>query len=224
MEKINSEFEIFQKNLSIKNKTIVDIGCGVGKVTRALAENGAIVHGTDLPDLIEKAKSITPIANEQYKVGSAENLPYNDNFADILLYFASFHHVPKDKMDAAMLECYRILKSNGLVVFLEPVPKKNSYYELTRLVEDEAKILSKAHVIIQNCQTYNFKCINENYYYLERSYLDYKNLLDIYVTDDIERNKYLQQAEKVLLKFSKNINTFRFRSICRVNILETIKN
>ena len=222
MEKLNTKIDIILKNITIENKAIIDIGCGVGNMTRELSQHNTQIYGIDLPELIEKAKLFSPVSNEEYKIGTAENLSFDDNSVDIALYFASFHHVPYDQLEKAIRECKRVLKPSGIAIFVEPVPQKDTYFELAKITGDETEILTKAKNIIQNGLQFGFKNIIEKYYYLERSLIDFKNLLDIYVNDEKVREQYFSIALKKTQNYSDDIETFRYKSICRLNILQDI--
>ncbi len=52
-EKINQYF----KNL--EGNRILDLGCGIGRISKYLAERRAIVTGIDLEEMIKKAKKET---------------------------------------------------------------------------------------------------------------------------------------------------------------------
>jgi len=59
----------------------------------------------------QKAKENSPIGDERYLPGAGENLPFRDSHADIVIYFASLHHVPVPKMNQAIKEVHRVLKN-----------------------------------------------------------------------------------------------------------------
>src|SRR5258706_187881 len=66
-----------------KGEHIVDLGCGEGYFTKKFAHDGAKVTGVDISkELIAKAKE-SKNSNEEYYVGSAENLKHiTDHVAD----------------------------------------------------------------------------------------------------------------------------------------------
>jgi ubiquinone/menaquinone biosynthesis C-methylase UbiE len=226
MKKINTPFELISDEFSFKNKVVIDVGCGTGDIVRRLASQGAVVTGIDVPKMIEKARKHGLPNNVKYHKASAEKIPVRDNYADILLYIASFHHVPEGKMQNALVECKRILKTGGKALFVEPVVRPGSYYEITGLVEDEKKWYAKAYDIIKSSVELGFKIESEDYYYIERSFSDYIDLLNNFVDDCQQREKVIKKARKITEKFSKeagkDFEEFRYKSIIRKNILEKI--
>jgi len=60
--------------------------------------------------------------------------------------------------------------------------------------------------------------------YIERSFEDYIKLLNTFIDDEKKRNEYLVQSREVTEKICRDvgidIKDYRFKSICRVNVLE----
>jgi len=93
--------------------TIVDLGSGIGRLTPSLAEAfGGPVHGVEpSPKMREVAEAAGPRPGVDYLAGEAANMPLDDDSADAILMFLSFHHVP-DRA-AAAVEIARVLKAGG---------------------------------------------------------------------------------------------------------------
>ena len=138
--KVDSEIDILKANLNFSRKVVIDIGCGTGKISKMIASEAAFVIGIDTPDLIGMAKKYYQPDNFILKTGSGQNMPVESNYADIIICYASFHHIPENEMNIAMRECYRVLKEDGLLVMCEPLTDKGSYYDLVSLIEDERVI------------------------------------------------------------------------------------
>lgn len=94
--------------------TMLDIGCGTGRLTRALAKVGAAVTGIDISqEMIQKAKEDNAeISNATFVLGSGKGLdPLPDNAFDFCYSFIVFQHIP----DKAVIHNYfheikRVLK------------------------------------------------------------------------------------------------------------------
>lgn len=106
----------------LSDKKILDIGCGTGGVLRDFIKYGAKsnhLYSIDLlEDRIEIAKDISP--NINFKCGDASNLPYKDEFFDIVLQFTVFTSVLKKeiKKDIAK-EMLRVLKKEGIILWYD---------------------------------------------------------------------------------------------------------
>ena len=101
--------------------TVVDVGCGTGFLTRQavmqMQGKGRVV-GVDLsPSMLEKAEDnlskLSLHGSVEFRVGDAENIPVQDDFADAVVGNMILHHCAKPKQ--ALLEMTRILKEGGRV-------------------------------------------------------------------------------------------------------------
>ena len=224
MKKIEKEFKIFTEITDLKGKAVIDIGCGTGELVRALTRQGAEVTGIDKPDMLAKAKEHQRAGNEKYLPGEGEHIPVKENEADMVIFFASFHHIPESLMMQALEETYRVLKTGGTAIFLEPVGKEGSYFELIRLAEDEREIQKRAFEAIKNASRIGFKSKKEEIFYMERSYDDFVNMLNLFVDDDEKREEYLTRGKEITARFARDAGVsftdYRFKSICRMNVLQ----
>jgi ubiquinone/menaquinone biosynthesis C-methylase UbiE len=223
VKKITNELEILAALESFKDKTVIDVGCGTGGMTRELALHGAKVTGIDTKGMLEKAKAASPMGVETYVPGGGEALPFEDSIADVILYFASLHHIPVGKMETALKEAHRVLKPGGVVICLEPVGREGSFFDIIRLVEDEREMQMLAYEAINMAGDFGLRNNEEYMVYIERSYEDYVSLLNKFVDDDVKRSDCLVQAREITERFSRETGVafedFRFKSICRVNVL-----
>lgn len=223
MKKIAARLDVLEGLVNLKDKIVIDVGCGAGELVRELTQQGAQVIGIDTVEMLAKGKKNPPVGAEQYMPGSAVKLPIEDSYADIVTFFASLHHVPMDGLDAALSETHRVLKPGGLAIFLEPVLKQGSYFELTGLVEDEREIQKCAYETIKNASAFGLKETDEKMFYFERSLMDYGDLLNLFVDDITQREECMAQATEKTKRFAEeagiDIKDYRYKSICRVNIL-----
>lgn len=98
---------------TLKNKVVLDMGCGSGRYTIALAMTGARkVYGIDLgKKSIETAAKIAGGAgmkNVAFQVGNVLELTYEDNFFDFVFCNGVLHHT--ENMERGICELYRVLK------------------------------------------------------------------------------------------------------------------
>ncbi|MGG2015962.1 class I SAM-dependent methyltransferase [Bacillus sp. S10(2024)] len=106
-----------QNIVDVKEKRVIDIGCGGGIYTKQLAMMGAAeVIGVDFSNqMIQAAKeNCTHISNASFTQGDAYNIPFADETFDIVLSRAVIHHL--DHIPKFLQEAYRILKRNGILI------------------------------------------------------------------------------------------------------------
>ena len=95
-------------------KVVLDVGCGDGQISRALASQGAQVLGIDPTQKhidIANARGGGPL----YQLGDATHLPVPDESQDAVVACLVFEHI--DEVDAAIAEVSRVLKPGGQFSF-----------------------------------------------------------------------------------------------------------
>lgn len=124
----------FEKQIArySKNKTVLDYGCGLGENTEFLSPLANEVKSIDISDYaISLLKEEKPFENVEYMVMDAEETFFPDNYFDLVCGQAILHHLDLEK---SLNEISRILKDNGVGVFVEPLghnPFVNLYRKLT---------------------------------------------------------------------------------------------
>lgn len=102
-----------------KGEKVLDAGCGTGVLSIlskiAVGESGE-VEGIDIaPKMISNAQQKAKKANLNinFNVASINELPYPDNYFDLVIASLVFHHLPVDIKREGLQEIHRVLKDNG---------------------------------------------------------------------------------------------------------------
>jgi SAM-dependent methyltransferase len=97
----------------------VEIGCGLGRITRPLAEHFGHVLGVDIsPAMLKQARAQAASPNIRYEpVGADQHLPLPDGAADLVIAWTVFRHVSKSVFARYLNESHRVLRSTGCLVF-----------------------------------------------------------------------------------------------------------
>lgn len=102
-----------------RRDVVVEIGCGIGRVTRAIAAEVATVHAFDIsPEMIRRAKWGGP-SNASFHVTSGDRLePMADGSGDLVLAYCVFQHLPSHAVLGAYLrEMTRVAQAGALIAF-----------------------------------------------------------------------------------------------------------
>ncbi len=104
-------FEVVAREADLLGQRVLDIGCGTGRLSAALAEQGfARVWGVDAsPEMLDVARGKVP-AGVGLKEGSAEHLPFRDGWFDRAVMWLVCHLVDRT---AAFHEAARVLVPGG---------------------------------------------------------------------------------------------------------------
>jgi ubiquinone/menaquinone biosynthesis C-methylase UbiE len=113
---------------------VLDLGCGSGWATRLLARLvsegpagfGQVV-GVDISDeMIRQARTASKdFDNVMFVVGSATQIPWEENFFDKVLSVESFYYYPDQ--DRALAELFRVMAPRGRLFILINLYKDNPY-------------------------------------------------------------------------------------------------
>ncbi len=170
---VASGTNIVKEILELDGRRVVDVGCGEGRFTRALATQGAEVFGIDINDAALAAASAAPGGrNVTYMLASAEDLPFEDASVDVVLYSNSLHHIDVDNMAQALGEAARVLKPDGKLCVIEPLAE-GSYFEAMRLVKDETAVRAKAYEALMRAQAFGLEPETELRYDEPRRFKSY---------------------------------------------------
>lgn len=224
MRRAESVLQVLSEHAGFASRTVVDVGCGPGDLARALAAQGAHVVGLDRPAMLALARSKPAVGNERYVAAGGEAVPLRSGCADVVVYAASLHHVPGPRMGEAVAECRRLLRPGGRAVFVEPVAEPGSYFEVVRLIEDEREVQRLAQEALAGVGKAGLRSVAQEGFYLERSFEDYVHLLEVNVEDTARRAEAAGKARDVAARMAAEAGVpfgdFRFRSVCRLDVLE----
>ncbi len=96
---------------------VLDIGCGTGFVTRALARLPGVVNavGVDLsPVFLAKARELSAaLDNVEFHEADARSLPFAAQDFDVVVFHTTLTHVPE--AERALSEAFRALRPGGKV-------------------------------------------------------------------------------------------------------------
>jgi SAM-dependent methyltransferase len=99
---------------------VVEVGCGPGPVSRALASRPGIeVVGVDpSPLFIAKARELArDLPNLAFVEGDARALPFEDDSFDVLVFHTTLCHVPGPEL--ALGEALRVLRRDGVLAVFD---------------------------------------------------------------------------------------------------------
>jgi len=144
--------EVYESVLPLKGATILELGCGNGDTSRAIAKADPTASVTAMEvDVVQHEANLASaqLPNLHFVLGGAEKVPADDESFDIVLMVKSLHHVPGDMLDWALKETRRVLKPGGLAYIAEPV-FSGAFNEIIRVFHDEEQVRLNAFAAVKN--------------------------------------------------------------------------
>jgi ubiquinone/menaquinone biosynthesis C-methylase UbiE len=101
---------------NIKNKKLLDVGCGTGWFSAVAVERGARVTSMDIGKNL--LKQVAKKCDSERVVGSILDMPFKNDQFDYIISSEVIEHVSHP--DKALRELYRVLKPGGTLVLTTP--------------------------------------------------------------------------------------------------------
>ena len=181
-----------------RNSEILDYGCGIGSsIEKTIKYLPKKIIGIDISEIsINKAKKKAQELkiNVDYRVDNCEKTNFENNTFDIVYGTGILHHLQTDK---CLNEIHRILKSNGALLFIEPLgtnPIINLYRKLTpnSRSKDEHPLVNK-----------DFEYINKKFRKTKIKYYGFLTLIFFPFYRSPDRSK--------LFKLLANVDQYLFK-------------
>jgi ubiquinone/menaquinone biosynthesis C-methylase UbiE len=157
---------------------VLDLGCGTGRFTSILREgfNGCLVG-------IDPSKEMLSIAQTQkipattWQLGSAQNIPCDNESFDLVFLSQVFHHLPN--AGEAIIEINRVIRPGKFLAIRNSTQDQLQYYEWLRFFPDakaiELRRLPSQRELIETVTGYGFELNTHQtvHQIFAHSYLEY---------------------------------------------------
>jgi ubiquinone/menaquinone biosynthesis C-methylase UbiE len=174
-------------DIDVKNKKVLDIGCGYGWCEVDFLNRGVQkIVGTEITkeDLITAKKHIKN-SKAEFVVAGATKLPFPDDSFDTVVSWEVIEHIPKNTEDEMFSEVKRVLKKGG--VFYLSTPYKHL---ISNLLDPAWWLIGHRHYSKEILSDYG----KSNGFKLEKSYVKGRffqvyGWVDLYVWKWVFRRK-----------------------------------
>ncbi|MFC1699958.1 class I SAM-dependent methyltransferase [Candidatus Omnitrophota bacterium] len=136
----------------VKNKTVMDLGCGAGEAAVYFAKQGADViavdASTEMLQLVRKVAGRHGVSVVTEKLHS-EKLDFEDESFDIVYAANLLHHVEIEK---TVREIRRVLKKGGIFVSYDPLAY-NPFINIYRNISTEVRTKNEHPLTVNDIKT-----------------------------------------------------------------------
>ncbi len=118
--------EVLPEMFNLRGKRIADVGSGTGLSTFNLAKYAKCVIGIEPEDsmrnlAVQNAEK-RRINNVEFRKGTAENMPLNDDAVDVVVAVTAASFYKKENIELFVVEAERALTDDGLTISVDVAP------------------------------------------------------------------------------------------------------
>jgi 2-polyprenyl-3-methyl-5-hydroxy-6-metoxy-1,4-benzoquinol methylase len=162
------EIHWIEESVSLKDKDVLDYGCGIGRMMKKLKSFGANVYGCDVSEFaIRHCKS----NGLEARLIVQEDIPFDEKF-DIVILRGVFQHLSSPNVTISKLE--KLIRPNGFIVILATPNIESFCYRrlgiLPTLSKDIVMNLPSRSSIRHSLEIHNFKVTKVAFPYWRSSY------------------------------------------------------
>ncbi|MBO5884512.1 MAG: methyltransferase domain-containing protein [Clostridia bacterium] len=204
---------------SLKDKTILDLGCGAGDMDNYFFKNGAkSVLGIDISqNMLNEAKQNVTSKNAEFKLLKMEDISTINQKFDIVYSSLAFHYV--EDMDKLLTDIYNLLNDGGILIYSQESPLVTASIFESHNPEKKINVNGKQYFLLSD---FGNETVRNNYWNgvpvtkYHRTYATLVNLFiknkfsiieikDSFASEDVVRiyEKYKNQKDRPYFTFFK---------------------
>lgn len=217
-----SDNKVLHKLVDVRDRFVVDVGCGAGELCVDLAEHGARVLGVEPdPEQSDKNSRAAPVANVGFVQAGAAEMPLEPGSVDGVVFSNSLHHIHAPHYKRVFDEVMRVLTGRGWLYVKEPVANGSKQYVMG-LFHDETAVRLAAYQALLDYALPNFGKSREIYYDVDYTYSDFEHFASRY--EGLSYNSYASSSVRdplVKSRFEEQRNShgsFTLTQPMRVNV------
>lgn len=205
------EIPIFRSMMpDVKDKSILDLGCGYGENDKYFKELGAsYVLGTDISThMIDIANKKNKAYGVEYKVLPMEQINSLKERFDIVTSSLAFHYV--EDFNKLIKDIYNLLKKDGVILFSQEHPTITCFVSKEELRENKILINNKKYRLVSD---YNRNGVRHNPWYnikVEKYHRNFTTIINTlinngFIIDEIDE---CTPTEEMIKKNTKYNNQY----------------
>lgn len=151
-----------------ENSNFLDVGCGTGNYTVALASKGYTFYGVD-PSEIMLAEAKRKSDSIFWTQATVEDLPFKNEFFGGALASLTTHHWKS--LEAGFAEVYRVLERGGNFIIFTAFPEQMEGYWLNyyfpKMLKDSIAVMPGRRKVKQALEAVGFRVVKKEKYFIQ---------------------------------------------------------
>ncbi len=216
--------DVIQQLVSMRQRTVVDVGCGDMGFTAQLAEYAARVVAVDPDPTQAQVNRKHGLKNVEFHKSEGQSIPLPDGAADGVFFAYSLHHIPASVYERVFAEVRRVLQPHGFLYVIEPMDCPLN--QVMKLFHDEDQERQAAQQALHSLAVPAFVKVEEVTYYSYAEYASFEQFAEhfssrsfnsTYREEDVRRERVREAFENL------GGATHRFLSPKRVMCLQELR-
>jgi 2-polyprenyl-3-methyl-5-hydroxy-6-metoxy-1,4-benzoquinol methylase len=131
---------------NLKDKLLLEAGCGAGRFTEVLLKKGAFLVSSDLSSAVEVNAENFPVSDKHLVIqADINNMPFADESFDVVICLGVIQHTADTEKTIADL--YKLVKKGGSLVIDHYTFNKSYYFRLAPLYRMHLRKKTAAYTI-----------------------------------------------------------------------------
>ncbi len=211
----NIELKKLLKIENFRGKKVLDVGCGIGRLTLPISRYAKEVTALDIDrDIINYCKKYKNKKNVKYILSDVRK--FNENNFDIVIFAQPFY----ENFQEILRSIKKCLKKKGKLIILRWVDRGNDYTRILSFFWNKDKeLMKKVDIFSKNFIKKIKKYLKLNKILLVRTYYKFPNRKEFIknFTQDIPEKV---RNEELLSKLSKRYNCKKINIILKIYLCE----
>lgn len=184
------EWHVFKEMIpELRNKSVLDLGCGFGWHCRyAREQKASSVIGVDIAEkMLQKAREMTDDSSISYIQMPMEDIHFPDSHFDVVISSLAFHYM--QSFEEICKKVYRCLKPGGSFVFSVEHPIFTSRNEQDWYYDDQG---NRLHWAVDHYQSEGLRETN----FLTNNVIKYHRTFSSYMNDLIHTGFMIKEVKE----------------------------
>jgi len=153
-----SQFEsigeyLYKNKVTLRDKKIIEIGCGAGRITKHIANIASSIYATDISmNMLRRFKERVGCIGNVTLLCTGDLSIFTDKSVDIVFSYLVFQHNPENIVEEFIKESVRVLKPGGYLIFQlttaekhQVVKSKSRATDMVRWTKEELTALANKY-------------------------------------------------------------------------------